>query len=98
MIVLAKTKAMQEKMKDLFFKREVEKVYLAIVDDIFRKMEGTVDNFLTKKHSYEGQSVWGSYAKGLSAITQWKCLQNSKEAALVDAGRKRAERTKFGST
>ena len=83
-IVLAKTKAMQEKMKDLFFKREVEKVYLAIVDDIFRKMEGTVDNFLTKKHSYEGQSVWGSYAKGLSAITQWKCLQNSKEAALVE--------------
>ena len=37
-IVLAKTKPMQERMKDLFFKREVEKVYLAIFDDTFRKM------------------------------------------------------------
>ena len=83
-IVLAKTKAMQEKMKDLFFKREVEKVYLAIVDDVFRKMEGVVENFLTKKHSYEGQSIWGSYAKGLSAVTKWKCLRNSKDAALVE--------------
>jgi len=84
-IILAKNKKMRIAMETLFIKREVSKAYLAIVDKKVGEPSGTIENFLAKKSSYEGQSQWGSVprGKGKIAITRWKVLQVGKEASLL---------------
>lgn len=84
-IILAKTVPMRDKMTELFAQREMQKAYLALVDGIVKKSEGKVENFLTKKHSYQGQAIYGSspLGKGRKAITYWKCLKQGEKASLL---------------
>ena len=84
-LILAKTAQAKEKMILLFKKHEVRKLYLAIVDGALEKNEGKIDNFLGKKHSYQGQTIYGfvDEKKGQRAITFWKCLSRSKTASVV---------------
>jgi RluA family pseudouridine synthase len=84
-LIVAKTAAAKEKMIALFKERQVKKVYLAMVDGVVAKEEGTVDNFLGKKHSYEGQTVYGAVAEkqGERAVTHWKVLKRGKTATLL---------------
>lgn len=83
-ILLAKTEEMREKMVALFVEKEVRKFYLALVDKEVKKEEGKIDNFLTKKNSYAGQSIWGEGMRGLRAITLWKCLKRLKGISLLE--------------
>lgn len=84
-LILAKTCQMKDNMSLLFKNRSVHKFYLAIVDGILKEEEGQIDNFLGKKHSYQGQTIYGSVdeKKGLRAITYWKCLDRGKNASVV---------------
>jgi RluA family pseudouridine synthase len=84
-IIAAKNKEMKEKLMDLFAKRQVRKAYLAIVDGPVKKKEGRIESHLSKKFSYQGQSIWGSVSKGkgLIAVTQWRCLKKGKNASLL---------------
>lgn len=84
-IILAKTVPMQEKMRDLFAQREMQKSYLALVDGVVKRPEGKIESFLTKKHSYQGQAIYGSspIGKGRKAITYWKCLKQGEKASLL---------------
>jgi RluA family pseudouridine synthase len=84
-LILAKKTAVKEKMLALFKERAVRKTYLAIVDGVVQKDEGTIDNFLGKKHSYQGQTVYGvvDEKKGKRAITHWKCLKRGKTASVL---------------
>lgn len=84
-LILAKTKEAQEKMIELFKTRKVRKTYLAVVDGAVEKEEGKIENFLGKKHSYQGQTIYGSVdeKKGQRAITYWKRLAKSKNASVV---------------
>ena len=84
-LILAKTSEAKEKMAALFKKRAVRKVYLALVDGVVEKDEGVIDNFLGKKHSYQGQTIYGAVdeKKGQRAITSWKCLKRAKTASLL---------------
>ena len=84
-ILVATTQKMQKKLEALFKKREVRKVYMALVKGSMRRKSGTIDNRLMKKTTYQGQAIWGSTSssKGLRAITHWKCIQKGKGRELV---------------
>ena len=84
-LILAKSPEAKEKMVALFKERALRKLYLALVDGVIAKDEGTIDNFLGKKHGYQGQTVYGSVdeKKGQRAITYWKCLRRGKSATVV---------------
>ncbi|MDN3506215.1 MAG: RluA family pseudouridine synthase [Simkaniaceae bacterium] len=84
-ILFAKTKKMQDLLTDLFRKREVEKIYLAICDGKVEKGEWTVDNFLERKASYQGGALYGAAKKGKHAVTHFTVLKTSDTASLVEA-------------
>jgi RluA family pseudouridine synthase len=84
-LILAKTAEAKKKMIALFKERAVHKLYLTVVDGVVAKDAGRIDNFLGKKNSYQGQTVYGAVAekKGQRAITDWKCLTRGKTASIV---------------
>ncbi len=84
-LILAKSLEAKEKMEALFKERGVSKLYLALVDGVPSKDEGTIDNYLGKKSSYQGQTIYGSVEekKGMRAITFWKCLKKGKSASVI---------------
>jgi len=85
-LILAKTDEMQEKMKALFKKKAVKKAYLAIVDGTFEEKKGTIDIPLGMKRRVQDQIYWGPVPLkrgGKEALTDWYCLKNGQEAALV---------------
>jgi RluA family pseudouridine synthase len=82
-MILAKSIKARDELMALFAKREVEKEYLAIVDGVIAKDEGTIDNFLSKKGSFQGQTIWGAAPRGDHAITHWKVLSRGSSETLV---------------
>lgn len=84
LLMLAKTAKMQQMMKDLFSKKEVQKYYLALADGSMSKKSGTIDNFLGKKGSYQGQTIYGQVAEkdGERAITHWRLLEKGVRCCL----------------
>ena len=84
-LILAKTAETKEKMIALFKAKDVRKLYLAIVDGVVDKDKGKIDNFLGKKQSYQGQTIYGSVdeKKGRHAITFWRTLSRGKTASVL---------------
>lgn len=84
-LMFAKSEKVLEEMINLFRKHLVRKMYLAIVDGRPKQTIGTIDNYLGKIHSYEGQAIWGEVAqeKGLHAITEWKVEKLGKNMSLL---------------
>lgn len=83
LLILAKETEARDELIDLFQQRKIEKTYLALVDGIPPSSEGVRKSFLGKKGSYQGQTIWGSCPKGLSAITHWKVLAVGEKASLL---------------
>ncbi|MBM3207470.1 MAG: RluA family pseudouridine synthase [Chlamydiae bacterium] len=85
LLMLAKTGPMLNAMKDLFSKKEVHKYYLALVDGSFTKKMGVIENFLGKKGSYHGQTIYGSVDQehGERAITHWRSLEKGLRCSLL---------------
>jgi 23S rRNA pseudouridine955/2504/2580 synthase/23S rRNA pseudouridine1911/1915/1917 synthase len=82
-ILLAKNKKMLEAMIDLFSKHLVEKEYLALVHGDVKGKKGEIRSNLTRKHSFQGQTIYGSAPKGRLAITEWATLSHSPKASLL---------------
>jgi len=93
-LILAKTKAAQEALEDLFRDRMVEKVYTALVEGNVEKSqhkkEGTIKSYLIKKGSFDGQTIYGSNKafsqdqEGKEAITHWKVLSEKEGKSLIE--------------
>lgn len=85
-LLLTKKKALQDPIIELFRAKKVFKKYDALVDGVLQRSEGTVDNYLGKLTTYQGQSLWGpvSEAKGLHAVTKWRLKQKGKNASWVE--------------
>lgn len=86
-ILFAKTLAMRNALDDLFRKRKIHKTYLALCDGFVKEKEWTVDNYLEKKASYQGGSLYGKAPKGKGkrAITHFTCKKTCPAASLVEA-------------
>lgn len=84
-LLLGKNSKIVELMIQEFKNLRVRKEYLAIVDGSIDKKEGSIDNYLGKKHVYQGQTMWGpvSEEKGLHAHTDWKRMIIGSKATLV---------------
>lgn len=82
-LILAKTEDARQKMIELFSQKKVHKQYLAIVNGEVKKREGTIISLLAKKHSFQGQTIYGTGLQGQEAITRWKCLGVGKRASLL---------------
>lgn len=85
-LLFAKSLDIFTKMVEQFNRQAVQKVYLAIVDGIPEKKSGSIENFLGKKHTYNGQSIWGAVHKnkGVPARTDWMLHKQGKnEASLI---------------
>ena len=82
LLILAKSQSVFELMKDLFAKRLVQKYYLAIADSYPLKSSGKINNFLAKKGSYQGQTLYASASGGQRAITIWRVLERGRDASL----------------
>lgn len=85
-LILAKDKSILDQMILAFKELKVQKRYFAIVDGILEKKEGLIDNFLVKKHAYDGQAIWGAgkEEKGVSAKTSWKKILEGNNASLIE--------------
>jgi RluA family pseudouridine synthase len=84
-LMLAKQPAALAHLIDQFKQHKVKKEYLALVDGVLDKKAGHIENYLGKKHSYQGQAIWGSVnkAKGLPAVTDWVLEQKGIQASLL---------------
>ncbi len=82
-LLLAKSLKVKEELIELFAAHEIEKEYIALVDGVVRKEQGVIDNFLAKKGSFEGQTIWGASKRGLRAITHFKVLKRGLKETLL---------------
>lgn len=84
-LLFAKTPLMVEKMLALFHQRQVKKTYLAIVDGVFEKKEGVIENCLGAKKKIAGQVMYGSTDAhhGTFASTKWHCLKKGSHTSLI---------------
>lgn len=82
-LLLAKSLSVRDELMALFTSREIEKEYFALVDGVVKQDEGTIDNFLAKKGSFHGQTIWGSAPKGDHAVTHWKVISRGSAETLM---------------
>lgn len=82
-MLLAKNVPMQKILEELFKRREIEKMYHAIVKGESRLDIFTVENTLGKITQYQGQSVWGMVPEGVYALTHFEVLKRSRGHLLI---------------
>lgn len=83
LLLIAKSPSARDALMDLFEKREIEKSYLALVDGIPRENRGKIESLFMKKGSFEGQTIWGSGPKGLTAVTEWEKIGSGEKCSLL---------------
>lgn len=84
-LILAKNIPVRDELMALFAARAIEKEYLALVDGVISQEEGTINNYLAKKGSFQGQTIWGASSRGDHAITHWKVLARGTAETLVSS-------------
>lgn len=82
-LILAKNIKVRDEIMKLFAERSIVKEYLALVDGVIAQEEGTIDNYLAKKGSFHGQTIWGAARVGDHAVTSWKVLARGTSETLV---------------
>lgn len=84
-LLFSKQDSSFEQLVTQFKNLQVEKSYLAIVDGVFQKKKGIIENCLGKKKALTGQTLWGVVAgtRGLPACTAWEVLKSGKKASLI---------------
>lgn len=69
---------------DLFRNREIEKVYLAVVEGVLEKKSGTKENQLDVIKRIEGQKIMGEVQHGgMYAKTDWQVLAERENISLL---------------
>lgn len=82
-LLLAKSKAMLDKLEGLFYHRQIHKQYLALVAGKPRQKHGVIKNFLTPQGLMQGQKIWGIADQGNYAETRWEVLETGCGGSLV---------------
>lgn len=84
-LLIAKNHEVFNKFVDQFRQYLIKKRYIAIVDGYLEKQKGIIENYLGKKGTFAGQTVWGSVdtSKGLYAVTEWECKERTPDHSVV---------------
>ncbi|MCP5506230.1 MAG: RluA family pseudouridine synthase [Chlamydiales bacterium] len=83
-LLMARTLPMKKALELLFKKREIKKIYIALVKGVPKKERGTIENKLGKKGSFHGQTLYGAMPTGQKAVTHYKVLKKGKGYALLE--------------
>ena len=83
LLILAKQKNAFEKMKNLFCKRMVDKIYIALVDKPLNKKDGKIESCLILKKKLQGQKIYCSSKKGKYALTYYMLICQTDKMAAV---------------
>jgi 23S rRNA-/tRNA-specific pseudouridylate synthase len=83
-LLMARTVPIKKALEMLFKKREVKKIYIALVKGVPRKEHGTIENKLGKKGTCYGQTFYGASPVGQQAITHYKVLKKGKGGSLLE--------------
>lgn len=88
LLLIAKNLEVKNQFIELFEKREVFKLYLALADGVYPKEKATQESWLVRQKSFAGQTIWGSLAAqkkspfALYARTEIKTMARGKQATL----------------
>lgn len=85
-VIFAKNPLAREGLLKSFKQRNVTKQYLAIVDGMPAKTSGSVDLYLAKSHSYQGQTLWSTSTQkkeSLPALTHWTLRSRGTKSSLL---------------
>lgn len=85
-LLIAKNEAFKEDMIALFRKKEVKKLYRAIVDGLVEASLGKCEGRLAKKSGHGNKAIWGTVKgrEGKEVLTFWKCLDIGKKASYLE--------------
>lgn len=85
-LLYAKNEKTKDALIEIFRQKKMHKVYKALVDGVMTGKKGTIDNYLGKLNSYQGQAIWGEVPQtnGLRATTLWRLEKQGKQAALLE--------------
>lgn len=83
-MLMARTLPVKKALETLFKKREVKKIYIALVKGIPCKEQGTIENKLGKKGTFHGQTLYGASLVGQQAVTHYKVLKKGKGISLLE--------------
>lgn len=83
-LLIAKSKDIEEYFLQQFQERKIRKEYIAIVDGIVKNQKGVVKNYLGPLKSGFGQVKWGKVSKnGSLAHTEYECICFGKKETLL---------------
>lgn len=82
-LVIAKSVEARDALMQMFKERSVAKEYYALVDGSPKKDDGVSTSLFAKVGSFQGQTIWGSRAKGLPAETHWNVVWRGSNASLL---------------
>jgi len=82
-VLVAKNAKVLEQMIELFREKKIRKEYLAIVDGLVRNKTKTITSKLAPIHHFQGQTVYGSSAKGQEALTEWELIGVGTKCSLL---------------
>lgn len=85
-LIIPKTDDVLEAFIELFAKRQMEKIYLAIVEGVPEKESGTIESYLVRERDNDGRLICysGEKSEGSLAITSWKILSTCKGGSLLE--------------
>jgi RluA family pseudouridine synthase len=83
LIVFAKTVAAKRSLQAQFAARNVERVYVALVEGMLRTMQGTLKSRLTEDRSLRVRPT-SDHREGRDAITRYRVLARPRQGTLVE--------------
>jgi tRNA pseudouridine32 synthase/23S rRNA pseudouridine746 synthase len=83
-LLLARSPKARSMLQKAFETRQVQKYYLAVVDEVIEQGEGTIDLPLGKKSSAEAGWRMVADPKGDQAITHWRRIEVRDGRTLVE--------------
>jgi 23S rRNA pseudouridine1911/1915/1917 synthase len=91
-LVVAKDDIAHQRLSAQFANREVEKIYLAVVDGRLRRPSGTVEAAIGRHRVHRQKMAVLEDGRGRPAITEWRCLLHEHGCSLLEC-RPRTGRT-----
>lgn len=84
-LLIAKSHTIFKAFVAQFREHLVKKRYFAIVDGYLKNEKGIIENYLGKKKTFAGQTLWASVdkSKGLYSLTEWECKKREKDHSVI---------------
>lgn len=83
-LVFAKNFETRERLKDLFAKHDVDRVYVAIVEGYVDPIRGTIESHLRERRDLKMVSVDESHPEARHAVTHYRTIARAHECSVLE--------------